>query len=307
MVSCVFLTGKIESKLKLCICLITINMVTGCSLPISNNQQAIENARIQFEAGAQARKEVNDKAIDAIFQAEAEEKVQLNWIRPVTVTKELNCTIKAELAPDGTVISTEVISSSGHEIFDRSAKEAVHKASNFNFANGYAKKFMWFNFTNADQVNAFNKAQELRNNAEIQEKINKEQVVAQKNHEALVLKEYDRQLKSGRYPFVAELSCAYAGQLAHPNSCFHPNMYDSGTTFELKNGDFYKMYQYHDLGQAGVTIDNVLHIPLEQPFKITAQNSDTFALLNLKIKDSITGKIIFEKSAGYFRVISVRN
>jgi hypothetical protein len=129
----------------------------------------------------------------------------------------------------------------------------------------------------------------------------------QKNHDALVLKEYDRLLKSGRYPFVAELSCAYAGILAHPNSCFHSSMYGVGTTFEIKNGDFYKMYQYHDLSEVGLTIDNVLHILLEQSFKITTQNSDTFALLNLKIKDSSTGKIIFEQSVGYYRVISVRN
>jgi hypothetical protein len=40
-------------------------------------------------------------------------------------------------------------------------------------------------------------------------------------------------------------------------------------------------------------------IPLENSFKITTQNFNNFALLNLKIKDSSTGKIIFEKSAGY--------
>ena len=38
-----------------------------------------------------------------------------------------------------------------------------------------------------------------------------------------------------------------------------------------------------------------------------AQNFNNFALLNLKIKDSSTGKIIFEKSAGYYEVISVNN
>ena len=280
---------------KLCVCLLTMIMVIGCSLPISNNQQAIEDARLQFVSGAQARKEVNDKAMEGIFQAEAEEKVQLNWTRPAAVDTVLNCTIKAELAPDGAVI------------FDRSAKASIHKASNFNFANGYAKKFMWFNFTNAQQVEANNKAQEARDNAEKQKRTEEEKVIAQKNHDALVLKEYDRLLKSGRYPFVAELSCAYAGILAHPNSCFHSSMYGVGTTFEIKNGDFYKMYQYHDLSEVGLTIDNVLHILLEQSFKITTQNSDTFALLNLKIKDSSTGKIIFEQSVGYYRVISVKN
>ncbi len=300
------LSSKAKLSQKLLICLLTMIMVSGCRLP-PDNDKPIEEARRQFEAGDQARKSFDDKAMQAIFQDEAEAKVQISWIRPADATKELHCTIKAELAPDGAVISADVISSSSDGIFDRSAKEAVHKASNFNFANGYAKKFMWFNFTNADQVNAFNKAQEVRNNAEIQEKINKEQVVAQKNHEALVLKEYDRQLKSGRYPFVAELSCTLGGNTGTPQMCFYPSMYGGGTTFEIQNGDFYKMYQYHDLSKAGLTIDNVLHIPLEQSFKITTQNSDTYALLNLKIKDSSTGKIIFEKSVGHYGVISVRN
>ena len=300
------LSSKAKLSQKLLICLLTMIMVSGCRLPPDNNKP-IEEARLQFESGAQARKEVNDKAMEGIFQAEAEEKVQLNWTRPAAVDTVLNCTIKAELAPDGAVISAEVISSSGDEIFDRSAKASIHKASNFNFANGYAKKFMWFNFTNAQQVEANNKAQEARDNAEKQKRTEEEKVIAQKNYDALVLKEYDRLLKSGQYPFVAELSCAYSGQLANPNSCFYPSMYGGGTTFELQNGGFYKMYQYHDLSQAGLTIDNVLHIPLEQSFKITTQNSDTFALLNLKIKETSTGKIIFEQSVGYYRVISVKN
>jgi TonB family protein len=51
-----------------------------------------------------------------------------SWIRPATRTQNLKCTIKVKLWFDGTVISAEVISSSGDEIFDRSAENAVEKA-----------------------------------------------------------------------------------------------------------------------------------------------------------------------------------
>ena len=58
-----------------------------------------------------------------------QQKVNRSWIRPVSAEAGLKCTIRVKLMSDGTVIDAEVISSSGDEIFDRSAENAVNKAS----------------------------------------------------------------------------------------------------------------------------------------------------------------------------------
>ena len=102
------------------------------------------------------------------------------------------------------------------------------------------------------------------------------------------------------------LTCTLGVSTQPPQFWFYPNDFGFATKFELQNGSFYKMYQYIDLDQAGYG-NYILMIPLEKSFKITTQNSNNYALLNLKIKDSSTGKIIFEKSAGYYGIISVKN
>jgi len=57
------------------------------------------------------------------------QKVAQSWIRPVSATEGLKCTIQVRLMSDGTVIDAVVVTSSGDAIFDRSAENAVHKAS----------------------------------------------------------------------------------------------------------------------------------------------------------------------------------
>jgi len=87
------------------------------------------------EAAAQAKVEAQ-KAKAATQRVEVEkaklaikQKVNRSWIRPVSTTAGLKCTIRVRLMSDGTVIDAEVVSSSGDEIFDRSAENAVNKAS----------------------------------------------------------------------------------------------------------------------------------------------------------------------------------
>jgi colicin import membrane protein len=76
------------------------------------------------------------KAKVATQGAEAEQaklaimqKVKRNWMRPSSTTAGSKCTIRVKLLSDGTVMDAEVISSSGDEDFDRSAENAVNKAS----------------------------------------------------------------------------------------------------------------------------------------------------------------------------------
>jgi colicin import membrane protein len=100
-------------------------------------------AKAKEEAAAQAKAEAARQAKAEAAKAKAaaqgdelkkamkaiQDKTNRSWIRPVSATAGLKCTIRVRLMSDGTVIDAEVISSSGDEIFDRSAENAVNKAS----------------------------------------------------------------------------------------------------------------------------------------------------------------------------------
>ena len=95
--------------------------------------ESLKNAKI--DAAAQAKVEAQ-KVKAVAQQSEAEQtklaikqKVNRSWIRPVSTTAGLKCTIRVRLLSDGTVMDAEVISSSGNEEFDRSAENAVNQAS----------------------------------------------------------------------------------------------------------------------------------------------------------------------------------
>ena len=102
--------------------------------------------------------------------------------------------------------------------------------------------------------------------------------------------------------YEAEISCGYV----HIFTCFmkQGGVYGSfNTTLEIRSGTFYKLYQYQDLIHSG----DLLNVPLGSSFNINAQNSNNTFLLNIKIKDKTTKKVIFEKSAGQFDFIRIRN
>jgi len=97
--------------------------------------ESLENAKAEAEAATQAKVEAQ-KAKAATQRAEAEQaklaikqKVNRSWIRPASATAVLKCTIRVRLLSDGSVMDAVVISSSGDEDFDRSAENAVNKAS----------------------------------------------------------------------------------------------------------------------------------------------------------------------------------
>jgi len=94
-----------------------------------------EKVKAEPEPATQAKVEAL-KAKAATQGSEAEQaklaikqKVNQNWMRPSSTTAGSRCTIRVRLMSDGTVIDAEVISSSGDEDFDRSAENAVNKAS----------------------------------------------------------------------------------------------------------------------------------------------------------------------------------
>ena len=131
-------------------------------------QAKAEAAKAKTEADALAKAEAAKQAKAEADAAEAtknklaaqasesnqaklaiQKKVEHSWIRPATVNEGLKCTIKVKLMSDGTVISAEVISSSGDEIFDRSAENAVQKASPLPVPNDkelFTQEFRSFQF-----------------------------------------------------------------------------------------------------------------------------------------------------------------
>ena len=107
-------------------------------------------------------------------------------------------------------------------------------------------------------------------------------------------------INSGAYE--AEISCGYV----HIFTCFmkQGGVYGSfNTTLEIRSGTFYRLYQYQDLINSG----DLLNVPLGSSFVINAQNSNNTFLLNIKIRDKTTKKVMFEKSAGQFDFIRIRN
>nr|WP_305906707.1 cell envelope integrity protein TolA [Methylomarinum sp. Ch1-1]MDP4519406.1 cell envelope integrity protein TolA [Methylomarinum sp. Ch1-1] len=86
-----------------------------------------ELARQQAEA-AKAKAE-QDRQATITATAAIQRKVNNSWIRPMTSSKGLSCTVQVKLLASGDVMDASVVKSSGDSVFDRSAENAVRKAS----------------------------------------------------------------------------------------------------------------------------------------------------------------------------------
>lgn len=112
--------------------------------------EAEKKARLLIEK-AKALKAQNERNSQAIHSATVaiQRKVNNHWIKPLSSRTGLNCTIRVELLSSGDVMVASVIKSSGDDIFDRSAENAVRKASPLPIPknrNLFAKQFKTFIF-----------------------------------------------------------------------------------------------------------------------------------------------------------------
>ncbi|MCK5831810.1 MAG: cell envelope integrity protein TolA [Methylococcales bacterium] len=87
-----------------------------------------EAARQKQEADAKAKADQDRKATISYSDA-IRRKVINHWIKPPLATKGMNCLISVTLLPSGDVMSATVTRGSGDSVFDRSAENAVRKAS----------------------------------------------------------------------------------------------------------------------------------------------------------------------------------
>ncbi|MGY6276455.1 cell envelope integrity protein TolA, partial [Methylomonas sp. MgM2] len=92
-------------------------------------EAAAAAAKAEQERQAAAKAEADKQASLAAQQA-IMRKVEGAWTRPINAVQGLKCTIQVKLLPSGEVMKPVlVISSSGDDVFDRSAVNAVLKAS----------------------------------------------------------------------------------------------------------------------------------------------------------------------------------
>ena len=86
-------------------------------------------AQRKRQADAAKAQQAKDRQATISATAAIQQKVNSRWIRPLSAIKGLNCTIRVKLLPSGDVMDAKVVRSSGDGVFDRSAENAVRKAS----------------------------------------------------------------------------------------------------------------------------------------------------------------------------------
>ena len=95
----------------------------------SRRAEAEQQAEAARQADAARLKTVRDQRATVAAGHAIQQKVNRNWTRPIAIGKGLQSTIRVKLLPSGDVMEAVVIRSSGDAIFDRSAENAVRKAS----------------------------------------------------------------------------------------------------------------------------------------------------------------------------------
>ena len=87
---------------------------------------AEEQDRTQAQAAAAA---ASQRGEIARFEAIIRQKVERSWTRPANAREGLECVVQVRLIAGGEVLQAAVVRSSGNPLFDRSAVNAIYKAS----------------------------------------------------------------------------------------------------------------------------------------------------------------------------------
>ncbi len=113
------------------------------------HEAAEKLAQLQRQAQADLDQIARDKQTTINITAAIQNNVMNRWIKPPTSENGLKCTIRVKLLPTGDVMDVRVINGSGDTIFDRSAENAVRKASPLPVPESrslFNKKFRTFTF-----------------------------------------------------------------------------------------------------------------------------------------------------------------
>ena len=114
----------------------------------------------------------------------------------------------------------------------------------------------------------------------------------------------ERQRRQGmarQFPYTATLRCAGAAGVVPTSTCLAGRTLRS--QLELANGDVSRLFAAGDLAQAGTESPQGLVILLRDRFTIETQNVDERLTLTLRIVETASEQVIFERSAGRFEVL----
>ena len=112
-------------------------------------EAAEKSANLAKQKAANEARIAQTKQATISATAAIQHKVNNRWIKPISSRKGLTCTIRVKLLPSGDVMDASVIRSSGDSVFDRSAENAVRKASPLPVPKDralFARKYRSFTF-----------------------------------------------------------------------------------------------------------------------------------------------------------------
>ncbi|MBQ4471885.1 MAG: hypothetical protein II942_01385 [Alphaproteobacteria bacterium] len=93
--------------------------------------------------------------------------------------------------------------------------------------------------------------------------------------------------------YKASLTCEFGGSRMVLSACLN----DSHV--EVRSGNFSKIYQPYQL-----TVPS-LELNLKDRFEVSAQNTSRNLLLRLRVRDTNSGQVIYDRSAGQYDVLMV--
>ena len=151
-------------------------------------------------------------------------------------------------------------------------------------------------------------AQEKKEEAERIE-LERKRIATERREEAERIKreKEDQARLAINYPYYALITCSFNNMDLGVYNC----MFDraGGTVLEIQNGSTYGMHKGNELvyGGPGKFAKGGYTINLRSNFALKIQNASKNYILGVEVRDRSTNRIVFQKKANTYDVISVRN
>ena len=107
------------------------------------------------------------------------------------------------------------------------------------------------------------------------------------------------------FPFTAYLNCGFNGAQLVVMACMQGRGVNSD--LELRNGSEYRFLKGYQLRDAYRETQQGLTIPLRRNFSLKTQNVDESLVMTLRIVETATGRVIYERSASQYGVLQASN
>lgn len=98
-------------------------------------QQLQQQEQLAFEQALLAEEELLQEESYAVaaqsYMSAISQRIEQNWSRPPSARNGMECELLIKLVPTGRVVNVDVVRSSGNDLFDRSAVQAVKRVEQF--------------------------------------------------------------------------------------------------------------------------------------------------------------------------------